>query len=397
METKDRNEILKEFIKDNWRVTMKEPSGALKYKFLDPAAVYRGQLWDWDSFFCGLALIDVYDDAAEYIKGCVMNFFDHMRKDGSIPYVIEAREGLMEAIPGSAIEERDENCDINSMKPLLAQMMVLAGKKCEDKSWITDNYDKLEKHIAHWEATQKRENGLFVWRSYRGSGTDNHPALYGRPLNSSAGVELNCLMYKEFLAMEELKKMCNISSATDYEKKAAELAESINKYMWDPIDGLYYHQDMLSAKPPLAHQAITWQVPLKFRTWTCFMPMWAGIAPDEYAQRLVEHMMNPAEFYSDYGLRTLSANEPTYSTWEGSNPSNWQGPIWIVSTYLMYMGLRNYGYNNEAKKISDNLINMLVNDIQTNGCMHEYYNPETGISNINAGFMNWNALSALML
>lgn len=396
MDIRERNNILKQYIKDNGRSSMKEPSGELKYKFLDPAAVYRAQLWDWDSFFCGTALIDVYEDVAEYVKGCVLNFFDHARKDGSVPYVIDVNEEKMFALPSLSITERDEKCDINSIKPLLAQMTLLAGKRFEDTSWIKDNFSKLEKHIAHWEETQKTSIGIFVWRSYRGSGTDNHPALYGRPLNSSAGVEVNCLMYKEYLAMTELKKLCGIESDIDYTAKAEELAECINKYMWDPIDGLYYHQDMLSAKPPLAAQEITWQVPLKFRTWTCFMPMWAGIAPKEYAERLKEHMMNPEEFYSDYGLRTLAANEPTYSTWEGSNPSNWQGPIWIVATYLMYIGLKNYGYSAEAKKVADNLINMLVDDITQNGCMHEYYNPETGKSNINPGFMNWNALAALM-
>ena len=51
---------------------------------------------------------------------------------------------------------------------------------------------------------------------------------------------------------------------------------------------------------------------------------------------------------------------------------------------------------NNALEVADNLINMLVDDITQNGCMHEYYNPETGKSNINPGFMNWNALAALM-
>ena len=29
--------------------------------------------------------------------------------------------------------------------------------------------------------------------------------------------------------------------------------------------------------------------------------------------------------------------------------------------------------------------------------MHEYYNPENGSSNINLGFMNWNALAGIMV
>ena len=48
------NEI-SSFIKEKWKFSLKQPIGNLKYKFLDPAAAYDGQLWDWDSFFCAIA------------------------------------------------------------------------------------------------------------------------------------------------------------------------------------------------------------------------------------------------------------------------------------------------------------------------------------------------------
>lgn len=35
---------LKEFIKENWKKSLKTPTGYLKYKFIDPAAGYNGQL-----------------------------------------------------------------------------------------------------------------------------------------------------------------------------------------------------------------------------------------------------------------------------------------------------------------------------------------------------------------
>lgn len=389
---------IQHFVSVNWKKSFNEPQGVLKHKFLEPAAVYRAQLWDWDSYFCGLALIDVYDDTAEYLKGCCLNFLDYQRKDGSVPYMINVANN-MEALPEIDISERDENCDINSVKPLLAQMALCVYRKTGEKDWIKNTYDKLNRHIGHWEDTQQCENGLFVWRSYRGSGTDNHPALYGRPLNSSAAVELNCFMYAEYKAMSEISKLCgDLPKSEKYLEKSEKLACDINKNMWDSIDGVYYHLDMLSAKPPLARQDISWNVPLKFKTWTCFMPMYAGIAPKEYAKRMVEeHITNKDEFWSDFGIRTLAKNEPAYSVVETSNPSNWQGPIWIVSTYLVFKGLLNYGFYDKAELLCKNLLSNLCSDIDENGAMHEYYNPETGKSNINLGFMNWNALAGLMV
>lgn len=393
--------VLYDYIEKNWHKSFNEPVGTLKHVFLDPAANYRFQLWDWDSYFCGLALIDVYEDTAEYIKGCVLNFTDNAADDGSIPYMINAGEKgeLSYAEPQYNKIGRTEESEVNSIKPLLAQMTLLAASRLKDNTWVEEIYGILAKHIMHWEKTQMCAAGLFVWRSYRGSGTDNHPALYGRPLNSSAGVELNCFMYKEYKAMAEISKMCDKpGAAEEYEQKAIALADNINAHMWDEIDGLYYNLDVLSKKPRLAIQDITWDVPLKFKTWTCFTPMWAGIAPKEYADRMVrEHLLNPLEFWSDYGIRTLAKNEKMYTVAETSNPSNWQGPIWIVSTYLVFKGLINYGYNDNAKNIAQNLISNMVRDINENGFLHEYYNPETGLSSIAPGFMNWNALAGLMV
>lgn len=393
------HETISAYIAAHWRRSMNEPRGVLAYKFLDPAAAYRGQLWDWDSYFCGLGLQNVYEDISDYVQGCVMNFLSLQRKDGSIPYMITVSDQYMEALPELSMEARDEKSDLNSIKPLLAQMALLARKEGGDDTWLRQSYDGLKRHILHWEQTQQTPCGLFVWRSYRGSGTDNHPGLYGRPLNSSAGVELNCFMCMEYRAMAKIAALCDDAAAVAaYTDKAEKLARVINARMWDPVDEIYYHLDMLSQKPPLARQEVFWNVPLKFKAWTSFMPMYAGVATPEYAGKLVEkHLMNPDEFYSDYGIRTMARNEPIYNTVETGNPSNWQGPIWIVSTYLIFQGLLNYGYYPEAETIARNLLTMLCRDIEENGAMHEYYNPETGTSGINLGFMNWNALAGQMV
>ncbi len=394
-----KQEILKQFIKENWKNSFNEPSGALKYKFLDPAGFYRQQLWDWDSYFCAVAVMDVFDDTAEYLKGCVCNFLEYQREDGSVPYVINAdAENPMPGIPKLGMKERSADCDINSIKPLLAQMAVMAAQKLGDIDWLKLVYPKLKLHIKHWEDTQLTDKGLFVWRSMRGGGTDNHPALYGRPLNSAAGSDLNSYFCMEYLAMAKIASLSgNAEDEKIYRRKSEKLADAINENMYDPIDGMYYYLDMLSQKPPTATAPVNWNVPLKFKMWTGFAPLYAKIAPENYAKRAIEeHLLNPNEFWSDYGLRSMAKNEPIYNTVESSNPSNWQGPIWVVSTYIMYKSLLNYGYEKEAKKCAQNLVNTLYYDYENFGAFHEYWNPETGKSNIKLGFMNWNALIGIM-
>ncbi len=390
---------LLKYVKENWKKSFNEPTGDLKYKFLDPAAVYRGQLWDWDSYFCAVAVMDIFPETADYIKGCVQNFLEYQRDDGSVPYMICAdSDNPMPALPKLGLKERGPEADINSIKPLLAQMALMAHSAKKDEPWLKEIYPKIKRHIAHWEDTQLTDKGLFVWRSMRGGGTDNHPALYGRPLNSAAGTELNSFFYMEYLAVAKIADIAGEKAeAQAFTQKAENLADAINNNMYDPIDGLYYYLDMMSKKPPTAFAPVTWNVPLKFRMWTSFAPLYAGIAPKEYAKRAIEeHLLNPEEFWSDYGLRSMAKNEPIYNTVESSNPSNWQGPIWVVSTYIMYVSLLNYGYKAEANKVAENLINTLYTDYCECGAFHEYWNPETGKSNIKVGFMNWNALICLM-
>jgi putative isomerase len=131
--------------------------------------------------------------------------------------------------------------------------------------------------------------------------------------------------------------------------------------------------------------------------WTAFMPLWARIASQEQAERLVrEHLMNEVEFLSPFGIRSMARNEPGYDVSVGGNPSNWQGPVWVISNYLAFRGLVDYGFCNEARNLADRHLQLLAKDISANGCLHEYYDPETGKGLTHPGFFNWNSLAAIM-
>jgi putative isomerase len=78
------------------------------------------------------------------------------------------------------------------------------------------------------------------------------------------------------------------------------------------------------------------------------------------------------------------------------NPSNWQGPIWIVSNYLVFRALMNYGRREEAEKLYERSVNILTKDIRQSGTMHEYYHAETGQPIHNPDFLNWNLLVLTM-
>lgn len=56
-----------------------------------------------------------------------------------------------------------------------------------------------------------------------------------------------------------------------------------------------------------------------------------------------------------------------------------------------------YGYAKEAKELAEKTVLLFGNDLQENGALHEYYEPETGRPILNPGFQNWNYLVINML
>lgn len=131
----------------------------------------------------------------------------------------------------------------------------------------------------------------------------------------------------------------------------------------------------------------------KFDIWSNFMAMWAGIATEEQAKRMVhENLLDEELFWAPYGVRTLSKKEKMYQIIKAGNPSCWQGPIWGISNYICFRALQKYGFIKEATELVEKTIRLFGNDIRQNGDLHEYYHPETGEGVNNLGFQNWNLL-----
>ena len=57
-------EIVENYFKDSSFDMIAPSMGSMNHPFVDPGPQYRGQLWDWDSYFSVRALIDI----CEYFK-----------------------------------------------------------------------------------------------------------------------------------------------------------------------------------------------------------------------------------------------------------------------------------------------------------------------------------------
>jgi putative isomerase len=389
---------ISDYARNNYRECLREPDGLLSHKFIVPGSCYANQLWDWDSWLTDLALckIEGADDLSEYQKGCILNFLDHVDPDGRIPIYISPKKTAL-----TSFGEGEKNIH----KPCLAQHALYVVMQNGDAEWLRDKFEGIERYIGWYNTHCLHESGLYFWIDDLAIGVDNDPCTFYRPPKSSASIYLNCLMYKELLAVAELAKMLGMKDSYDHYKiRSQELKNSIQEHCWDERDGIFYNVD-IGLLPIDPNQKLHSGCPRHWSTliqrievWACFLPMWAGIATEAQAERMVrEHYKCEATFNAPYGVRSLSKMEKMYAIIKSGNPSCWLGPIWGISNYMVFDGLRRYGYYEEARELAEKTITLFGRDIEQCGMMHEYYHPETGEGVNNPGFQSWNFLSLNML
>ena len=408
--------ICRDYIYREMKGMYRESGGVLKFPFLAPGSnQYLDMLWDWDSWLSNVALRQILlengnekdnKEALKYEQGCVLNSLSYGGMDGWIPIWIERdapsrKEMLSVRNPWKS----------NMHKPTLAQHAAFIVKNMNgDAEWLRDDFYTLQAFVSkylnfhHHPAT-----GLIYWETDEAIGVDNDPSTFYRPYGSSGSIFLNALMYKELRATSYLAGCLNLPDIAKYfGREADKLLEKIREHCWDPRDGFYYSVD-LNLRPiekPVIDSMQPWKLYLhvgqprtydcliqRFSVWSGFMTMWANIATPQQAKMMVEkHFHDTTSFNAPAGIRTLSPLEKMYDTRASGNPSSWLGPIWINVNYLVFRGLINYGYYDEAKELVEKTILLLGRDFERFGALHEYYLPDNGEPILNKGFQNWNFL-----
>lgn len=386
-----KNNLILGYAKANCEKMFREPAGALKYKYIVPGSVYDDELWDWDSFFTNIALRQFIDfDISEYEKGCILNFLHNMDSNGRIPIAI---------VPSFDLDKYEKRPETNIHKPCLVQHALFICTVNNDYQWLKPHFAKLCKFVDYYIGNCRHANGIYYWIDDQAIGADNDPATFYRPKKSSGSILLNCFMYKELLALCAIGKKLG-ENVSKYEGEAVHLKNAIQMNCYDEKDGMFYSVDLnlLPIDPNKSLHAgapRNWDCLIqRLGYWSCFLPLWCGIATKEQAERMVkENLLDEKAFWAPYGVRSLSKYEKMYQIRKSGNPSCWLGPVWGVSNYLVFRGLIKYGYISVANDLAEKTVNLLEMDIADCGDLHEYYDPEDGHPVMNKGFQSWNLLA----
>lgn len=400
--------LLREFVMSRTGNVLKNPRSFIRYPFIDPGSVYDGNVWDWDTYWSVygfLNLADLYEDKAqkeliiEHAKGNVRNFFDHQLEDGYIPMMIEVI-----GCPEPYLNMRHkEGVKMNMHKPFLCSQICLISDYIDDYAWASEFLEGILKYFRCYDENYFNDNcGLYVWHDDIMIGMDNDPATFGRPKDSTANIFLNSFMCVELTAAQKIfSHFGKEDTAHIFAKKKQALEAAVQAECWDKRDKFFYSVDVdiRTRKYDWFHQGlgVFWKtLPIKIRVWSGFIPMYAKIATKEQAAELVKHIFDRETFGCDYGVTTLAKDEKMFDLSVTNNPSNWLGPIWLVANYVVFRGLMNYGYREEAEWICDATMELLGRDLEKTGSLHEYYDPFTGKPIMNGGFINWNILALNM-
>ena len=182
-----------------------------------------------------------------------------------------------------------------------------------------------------------------------------------------AAVGLNSLLYQYERDLADFAGMLHQpAEAAKWKQEADTRRTAINKYLWNPAQGMFFDYDYTTGKQSRYVYA------------TIFYPLWTGVASKEQAAAVDSH----------FGL----LNRPgglACSTY--SSGLQWDLPFgWAPLNWLAADGLRKYGYVSDARKLSTEFTHTISDSFQKEGTIHEKYNVETGSSNVEliAGYQN---------
>ncbi len=196
-------------------------------------------------------------------------------------------------------------------------------------------------------------------RSMRESGFDISFRFgpYGSATHHYAPVCLNSLLYKTEKDMEQISNLLGKSDeARKWRGRAEARRKSIQQYLWNSSRGLFMDFDFIGGKQST------------YTYLTTFYPLWSGLATAEQAKAVVKNI--PA--FEQAGGLAMSSEQ---------SGAQWDYPYgWAPVQLLAIEGLRRYGNNADADRLSIKFLSTVLKNFERDGTIREKYNVVTGSS-----------------
>ena len=171
-------------------------------------------------------------------------------------------------------------------------------------------------------------------------------------------VLFNTLLIKAEQDLAEIARYLH-ENPTKFENRAEWSARRMNEKLWDEKHGIYFDYDVVN------------QTILDVHVAAGFSPLYAGVPGREQANRIMDYL-NSFAFCpigeNCYAVPSYDRAAPGYSP-----KKYWRGPIWMNINWLLYRGVRAYGYDAYADWIRRSML-----ELPARFGFYEYYDPDEG-------------------
>ncbi len=307
-------------------------------------------IWNWDSAFHAIGALH-FD--VQLAREQLLGFLQYQLDNGM----------MIDVLWKSGDANR-----ISSKPPLLAWAASKIYEADGDREFAAKVYPSLCREECFWRR-ERFYQGLFRYGADMNlicfdrveeyvryeSGWDNS-VRWDHACSDYWPIDLNCyviLMYRGLTVLA--KALGRDMDAAVYGARAQALAEKINRLLWSDALGAYTDVDRFTGKAS------------RVLTPASFMPLYIGIAPQEYARAMAAHGADPGKFYP--GMPTVAYDDPAHCR------DYWRGPTWLNVAYFAAKGLKDYGYRQTAEDIRQTILGWVEKD---GSCIHENYDPTTG-------------------
>jgi alpha,alpha-trehalase len=271
--------------------------------------------------------------------------------DGPVPEVVERGEAYYrDTVMSWFLRHREEvqpwlvksNDEARAAEAAGPEFLASVCERLGPDRYVCNTTESLRLTEDYYKGDRAmRESGFDVTFHYGpfAAGTHHH-----------ASVALNSLLYKteEDLAFMS-SRLGREPDARQWHQRAAQRKTLMNRYLWDAQAGMFQDWNVKTGRRNDYVYATT------------FYPLWAGLASQEQAAKVVSHLK---AFEQPGGLAMSRTKTGT----------QWDYPFgWAPIQLLAVEGLRRYGYHPEANRISRKFLDMVAEDFQRQGNIREKY------------------------
>ncbi len=265
-------------------------------------------------------------------------------------------------------------------------------KITEDTLFLQEAYQSGSKFYQYWLDNRNADgDSLCEWGAHAvlESLRDGWVAVWdqvGWPANFEC-MDLNVMLVSEAHSLAQMAlELGNTNEYDSWINEAAKRTEAINNTFWDEQTNFFYHVD--KNDHDFTYNSAN---DLKRQEIIGFLPLWANSATTDQAEKLVQVLTDPTKFWRTYGIPTLASDDSYY------NPKGyWNGPVWVQWQYLIFRGLINYGYHDQAKQLANKVLIAVIEQLKKNHNFWELYSPEDQWAGYHKTYI-WTAIVARMM